>query len=160
MTDPIPLVVSSARLNNWFEVLLPTQAGQPVTSPPYDSLYICTGFLDFNFNSDNGEIPGLLVNAFDNDGFPIINAQGVTLSVVDSRSGQPRDILAQSAVASLTVLDNIDDDNGAWTVESAEIAIREGGDVIIKIIVRVQGPNGIHLKGVNYTAFLQLSSVT
>jgi hypothetical protein len=160
--QPTYHVESTSRQNSWFEVLPTTQAGQPSAAPPYDSLYICTGFLEFDFHSNNGERRGLLVlDPLDEDGFPILNEQGVPLNVKDiGRTERPRVALAKSAVASLTRVDNIDDDNGIWTVESAELAVREGGDVVIKIIVRVRGADGIHLRGVNYIAFLYLSSVT
>jgi hypothetical protein len=69
-------------------------------------------------------------------------------------------IRGRAITASLAAIDNDQDDNGIWTVESASILDpSQGSDhPELQIEVKVQGAEGIVFRGVSYTAFLQVSS--
>ena len=134
----------------------------PLTRPTTSS-YICTGLLKFHFNSNNGERTGVLTTYAVNQPPGVLiykNAFDPPLGIRNPRTQQLMRIRGRAITASLAAIDNDQDDNGIWTVESASIRDPRPRSVHpeLQIEVKVQGANGIVFRGVSYTAFLQVSS--
>jgi hypothetical protein len=140
-------------------------APRVITDEPYDFLYICSGLLAFAFNSDNGEKIGQLTTHGPNEraGVPIFLSDGTTpLSIVSPITHQLMTIRAKAITISLAAIDNDQDDNGIWTVDSADILSPSPNtsEPELEILIRIQGASGIVFRRVSYSAFFQTSPIT
>ena len=131
---------------------------------PCDS-YICTGILGFDFASNNGPLTGIITESEfgpgEQGGIRIYSdfAHRKFLSIVDSLGRHKA--INKGVTVSLAGINNDQDDNGIWTVETAVVddVIPEAGDVRLKIIITVQGASGIRFQRLSYSAFLQVSAI-
>jgi hypothetical protein len=113
--------------------------------PTTDTLFICTGTAVFDFTSNSGPRTDILE-------FPIPADDGSPLRILR------RGVINTAATASLADIDNVNTDNGRWTVDSADIILSDPdeGLILLRITLTVQGNNDIHLRGAAYQANLQV----
>jgi hypothetical protein len=140
-------------------------APRVTANEPYDFLYICSGVLAFAFNSDNGEKIGQLTTHGPDEqaGVPIFLSDGTTpLSIISPITHELMTIRAKAITVSLAAIDNDNDDNGIWTVDSADILepFTNTIEPQLEILIRVQGASGIVFRRVSYSAFFQASPIT
>jgi hypothetical protein len=129
---------------NVLEVFVP---GAPLSALPANSLYICTGLITFDFR---GGGPDTTSTEFPIYGLRTAGGEPLVLNI------GKRQLIDSSATAALTYVDNFETDNGRWQVKRAEVITDSfnPGEPHIRLLIGVQGSEDIHLRGVNYVAFL------
>lgn len=84
------------------------------------------------------------------------------LRIVSPIMHQLMTIRAKAIKVSLAAIENDQDDNGIWTVDSADILnpSPNTSEPELEILIRVQGASGIVLRRVSYSAFFQTNPIT
>jgi hypothetical protein len=134
------------------EVFVSSAAQPSGFPPPMDSLYLCTGLLTIDFNSDH------------------VGFSEGTADVPIQRSAVPghpldigtRQLKAKSATAGLSDIDNLNTDNGQWKIDNAKIRLSSDDPGHPHLLVTA-GVNGnaegdIRLHSVEYVAFLLVAA--